>query len=330
MAFCDFAIKYDPDKDTSEDIAKKIIYAIIVKRLKAHKPAICFIAGDSGEGKSYSGIRLQQLILEAQGIDIKDYFNEINVYTPLEYSQKIDKLLFDPSLKKVNVICMHEAREVIKAKLWHSFVTQSVADINAMSRQIKRLCIIIISQFIRDITNDVRYTLNYYMKVRRPKGKRARLYIYVMWKDDRDLEKPKLRKRKLSGYLVYPNGRWQRFVPQYLELSKPDKELIDIFEKNDSEAKTGIIRDKLARLLKEMELDIGKQSKKVSALVEFHLKNIDSLDTIGKRWKGKWIIRKEVKDMYGLNESEVNKFQSLLNEGLKNRGVVEGGDEDGI
>ena len=330
MTFCDFAIKYDPDKDTSEDIAKKIIYAIIVKRLKAHKPAICFIAGDSGEGKSYSGIRLQQLILEAQGIDIKDYFNEINVYTPLEYSQKIDKLLFDPSLKKVNVICMHEAREVIKAKLWHSFVTQSVADINAMSRQIKRLCIIIISQFIRDITNDVRYTLNYYMKVRRPKGKRARLYIYVMWKDDRDLEKPKLRKRKLSGYLVYPNGRWQRFVPQYLELSKPDKELIDIFEKNDSEAKTGIIRDKLARLLKEMELDIGKQSKKVSALVEFHLKNIDSLDTIGKRWKGKWIIRKEVKDMYGLNESEVNKFQSLLNEGLKNRGVVEGGDEDGI
>lgn len=328
MAFCDFAIKYDPDKDTSEDIAKKIIYAIIVKRLKAHKPAICFIAGDSGEGKSYSGIRLQQLILEAQGIDIKDYFNEINVYTPLEYSQKIDKLLFDPSLKKVNVICMHEAREVIKAKLWHSFVTQSVADINAMSRQIKRLCIIIISQFIRDITNDVRYTLNYYMKVRRPKGKRARLYIYVMWKDDRDLEKPKLRKRKLSGYLVYPNGRWQRFVPQYLELSKPDKELIDIFEKNDSEAKTGIIRDKLARLLKEMELDIGKQSKKVSALVEFHLKNIDSLDTIGKRWKGKWIIRKEVKDMYGLNESEVNKFQSLLNEGLKNRGVIEEEDKE--
>src|SRR3990172_1749681 len=118
-----------------EDVTKRILYSLIVKRIKHKKPCVIFISGDSGEGKSWSGISLQDIILETQGINLAEYFTDVNIFTPLEYPKKLDRLLYNKELKKVNVICLHEAREVIRAKDWRSFLTQSIADVNALSRQ---------------------------------------------------------------------------------------------------------------------------------------------------------------------------------------------------
>lgn len=324
MAFCDFVVRFDPAKDTPEELTKRILYAVWVKRLKAHKPCVVFMGGDSGEGKSLSVCRLQEIMFEVQGIEVSEqYFKAMNVFTPLQYPQKIDALLYAPELKKVNIITMHEAREVVKAKNWQSFLSQSVSDINAMSRSLKRLCVFVISQFIRDITTDIRYTLNYYCIVRRPKGKKPRVYINVMWKDDRDLEKPKLRKRKLSGYIVGPDGRWRRFVPQYLEMSLPKKETVELFERLDYEAKAGIIRKKLDRLLEEMKADIGEQSRKVESMVEFYVKNPDNLNVIGKQYRGDWKLRPEAREMHDLSKGEAQRFEKLINEAMKKKGVIQ-------
>lgn len=176
--FCDFVVRYNPKQDSHEDIVKRILFSIIIKRLKHNKPAVTFIGADSGEGKSWSVLTLMEWLFEIQGLDPVKYIKECNVCTPLEYGEKLDNLLHNKDLKKVNLIAIHEAREIVKAKLWHSFVAQSVADINALSRSIKRLAIFIVSQFIRDITNDIRYTLNYYMTIRRPLGKKARFLIF--------------------------------------------------------------------------------------------------------------------------------------------------------
>lgn len=322
MAFCDFVVKYDPSKDTPADLTKRVIYSIFIKRLKHKKPCIIFLGGDSGEGKSESSITLQDIALEVQGLDLKDYFSDINVYTPLEYPQKLEALLFDKRLKKVNFITMHEAREIVKAKNWQSFLTQSIADVNAMSRAIKRLGIIIISQFIRDIASDIRYTLNYYIKVTRPKGKLARLYISVLWKDDRDLEKPRLRKRKLSGYLVSPKGRYRRYVPEYLELHRPRKELIDIFEKEDTAAKSAIIKKKMGRLIKEMQEDVGIESDKVNTMVDFYSEHQENLTQLGKRRKGKIKLTEDFKAMHGLDKLEAKRFEERLAEKLKAKGLI--------
>lgn len=322
MAFCDFVVKYNPETDKVHDLTERILYTLFIKRIKAHKPVVSFIGGDSGEGKSFSNLTLQLIILKLQGLALKDFVNDINVYTPLEYPEKMRGLLEEKRLKKVNIICMHEAREVIKAKMWHSFLTQSIGDINAMSRSIKRLMIFITSQFIRDITNDIRYTLNYYMIVRRPKGKKARLYINILWKDDRDLEKPKLRKRKLSGYLVYPDGTYRRFVPQYLELSKPPKEIIDIFEKQDREAKESIIKRKIDKLIKEMKADMEYGNGKVNAMVDHYSKNIDSLSVIGKQFRGQWKVHARIRSMHDLSVDEARSFEKKLNERLKEKKVI--------
>lgn len=324
--FIDFKVKYDPDKDTKEDLTKKILYAIFVRRLKAKKPVVIFISGDSGEGKSTAALRLQEVLLEVQGLSLKNYINDVNVYTPLEYPKKLDKLLFDKDLKRVNVICMHEAREIVKSTHWQSFLAQSISDVNALSRAIKRLAIIVISQFIRDITTNIRYTLNYYCKVERPIKKKARLYINVMWKDDNDLEKPRLRKRRLSGYLIYPNGRLRKIVPSYLEVSMPDPEVVEEFEKRDYEAKADIIKSKINKLIKEMEADLQVENNKINSMVEWYANNNDALNMIGKRLKNKWKLKPEVSKMHDLNPSELREFESKLNARFKNLQIKYDGD----
>ena len=325
MAWCDFVVRHDFDKEEPEELSKKIIYSIFVKRLKAHKPCIIFMGGDSGEGKSLSANKLVQLFLEVQGIDLKDCFDIVNVYTPLQYPQKLDKLLMDKEYKKVNAIIVHEAREVVKAKNWHSFINTAISDVNAMSRSIKRMLTIICSQFIRDISTDIRYTLNYYCTVRRPKNKRARLYINVMWKDDRDLEKPKLRKRKLSGYIVDENGRYRRYVPQYLELKLLDRELKNRFEAADRAAKVHIIRDKMNRLIDHMKEDAGVQSDKVSGMIDYYVEKPDMLANIGRRFRGKWKLKPAAVSMHQLTKFEAQTFEEALNKRMKDKGVINNG-----
>lgn len=323
MAYCDFVIRHDPNKESNIELTKKIFYSVFIKRIKAQKPCIIFVSGDSGEGKSYSAITIQRILMEIQGLGLMEYLNNINVYQPLEYPQKLRELLFNNDLKKVNIICMHEAREIVKAKLWYNFLNQSISDINAMSRKIKRLITIIISQFIRDISTDIRYTLNYYCVVRRPKNKPARVYINVLWKDDRDLEKPKLRKRKLSGYIVLPGGAYRRYIPKYLECKQPPKEIRDEFDKKDYESKAHIIKKKIDSLIKEMEQDIGSTTQKISTMVEWYINNPTSLNLIGKVYKNKFRLKKNFKIMHELSDYESEQFEIKLNEELEKQGIKE-------
>lgn len=331
--FTDFIVKHDEETETVEALTEKILYSIVVNRLKAKKPLIWFIGGDSGEGKSFTILHLQQIILKLQGIDLKDVIDDVNVYTPIEYARKLDALLGmsndkekNKRLRKVNVLAIHEARELIKAKNWYSFLNQAVGDINAMSRSVKRLCIFVVSQFIRDIDTTIRYTLNFYSTVKRPRNRYARLYINVIWKDDRDLEKPKLKKRRLSGYVIDKHGRRRRYSPVYLELTMIDKELLKRFEENDAKAKRDILRKKLDKLIKNMELELSEYSTKVDSMVSYYADNPEMLKYIGRRGKRGFKIKDEVKEMHDLTPSEVRDFQAKLNATLKQKGIA--GDDE--
>lgn len=318
---CDFIVKYDPDKETINQVTKKILYALFINRIKFGKPCVIFISGESGEGKSLTALKLQLELLEMQGVSLKDNMEKVNIYQPLEYAKKIDALLTKEE-KKLNVVIVHEARELVKAKLWHSFINQTISDINAMSRTVKRLITIVISQFIRDISTDIRYTINYYCTVSRSGTKPAHLQIYRMWKDDRDVENPKLRKRKIRGYLVLPNGKRKFYSPQYLEISLPDKELVAEFEKRDFESKSAIIRRKLGKLLKEMEKDIGTENNKIYAMVEWYAKHPEQLNLIGKQGKKGFKINPLTKQMHDLNDAEIKDFEISLNKKLTDMGLV--------
>lgn len=322
MAFCDFVVKYNPETDTPLVIAERILYSIFVKRLKAHKPCVIFMSGGSGEGKSISTLAFEDIILRIQNVDLKQYVNDVNVYTPLEYPKKLKRLLFEKELKKVNIIAIHEAREVVKAKLWHSFLNQSISDINAMSRAVKRMITIVVSQSIRDISTDIRFTLNYYCIVRRPKRQPARVKIKVLWLDDSDLEKPKLKARNISGYLVYPDGSYQHYCPPYIEIKPPDKVIVDEFEKNDFESKSNILKGKIDKLIKVMEKDMNVENKKVDTMADWYADHPESLYLIGKYVRNKFRLKKEFKSMHDMSDHDTDIFEIKLNDRMKKKGFV--------
>ncbi len=319
--FCDFVIKHDWDTETPEDLAYKIFYSIFIGRIKENKPCVIFIGGGSGEGKSISGaIKLQEVLLRLQGItDIKKGFNAMNVYTPLQFPQKMNTILFDKEYKDYNVFAIHESRELVKAKSWQNFLTQAVADINATSRQVKRVISIFVSQSLSDITKDVRKTLNFLIQMRRPRGKRPRMKIKVLWLDERDPEKPQLRTRYLSGLLIDKHGRYSQFSPTYFEISPPDKELIEIFEKEDKEAKISIIKKKMDKLMEMMGKEMGVNDSKVDLLAEHYTKDLSSLMLIGKQKKDGWRIGKDIQKLHNLNDEDFKVFELKINSKVRDK-----------
>lgn len=317
--YFDFYVYFDPKKESITDLTIKIIDDIINGRLRENKPVIMYYGGDSGEGKSYSVLKIQEVLLALKNLSAAQFCRDINVTTPAQYREKLNSILFEESHKEINMIAMHEAREVVNAKLWRGFVSQAVAHVNAMSRSIKPLCIMIVSQFIRDITTDIRYTLTYYCIAHRPRGQNTRLEIFTIYKDDSDLEKPKIKKRRMCGYIVYPNGRKRFYQPRYLTLTLPSVEMRNIFDDMDTKSKAEIIKRKLDKLMKEINEDMGIVSNKVDAMVEFYSKNTDSLAMIGHRVKDKWVLSKKVKEMHELKDYEIKEFQKKLNEAFKKK-----------
>lgn len=319
----DFIVRFDPDTETKQQLTDKIFYNLFIRRVKFRKPCVIFIGAESGEGKSYTALKIEERLLYMQGLDIKQHMNAVNVYCPIEYGKKLNALLFDKELKKVNLFCIHESRDVINAKDWNDFLPRAIADVNAQSRTIKRMITIIISQFIRDITTDVRYTLNYYCKVYRPLGKHPRLFIYKMWKDDRDLEKPKLKKRRIRGVLVYPSGKRRVFIPEFFEMLYPEKEVIEEFEKQEYESKGRIIKNKMNKLIKKMELEVGDENPKVEAMVDFYTQNQENLKLIGRQGKRGFKLNPEFTKMHDLGDDETKEFKRKIVEKLKKMGIAE-------
>jgi hypothetical protein len=320
--YIDFCVKYDPQVDTKEDVTKRIFYAMYIKRMKGKKPATTGMFGDSGEGKSETAIAICDMLLKMQGIDIMEVFNDINICTPLEYPQKMDLILRDKRLKDVNVAIMHEARDIIKAVNWRNFLSQAVADTNAQARSIKRIAFIIVSQFIKDITREMRYTISYYMKVYRPIGKKVQLTWYVLYKDDKDIEVPTLRKRRLRGYLQYPNGRKRLIIPKYIEITRPRKELVEMFEKIDRESKGEIIKKRLEKLVLQMKLEMQVENIKVDTMVKYYGDHQETLHLIGTWGKKGFKVKDEIKLMHDISTTEKAEFEKKLNEHFINKGKI--------
>lgn len=322
----DYVVNYDPKNDNQLAVAARILNSLFIKRVKANKPVIWFVGGDSGNGKSYSTLWLQEILLGLQGLNVDDYLEDINIFTPLEYTTKMDAILNDKRLKKVNVVVIHEARDLVRSSNWNNFLSQTVSDVNTQSRQLKPLIIIIISQFIRDVTTDVRYSLTHYSTVSRPNSRTApsTIRLQKIWKDDRDLEKPKIRRSLFKGFLRLPNGRYQRHVLTGLQLKKPRQELCDRFDALDTEAKRSITQRKFKKLFIEMQKELGiEDATKIDTMVDQFSSNLESIHLLGKRSRGKWRISDQGKKMFDLDKEETIEFERKFTEKLQELGVLD-------
>lgn len=322
MRRADYYIKYNPEKDDALSLFKKILYATIIKRIKFKKPTITHISGKSGEGKSLTVLYIIKLLLEMQGIDVKEYLDDINIHEQAEYPVKLRNLMENDELKKINVLAVHEGREAMEANEWNTLFNRNIAHVNALSRAIKRLAIFIVSQDLKDITKNVRRTLDYQIKIERPlrygKDGNARLRWYVLYIDDRDLENIKLRKRKLRGVLILPNRKYIFHEPSYISIPKVDKEIEEIFDAQDKKSKWDILN----RKLEDMEAEVKKKGldakKRIDDMVEFYAQNKDARLRIARENNRKnYKVTKQFKVIHDLKPSEIKEFETKLKKRLE-------------
>lgn len=317
MSRADFIVRHDYQTETENDLVQKILVALFHNPLKYNKPVKVGLFGDSGEGKGTSYLSIATALLNAEGIDIKQYLQEINAYTPMEYMEKLDSLLHEKKLKKVKMFGVHEARVLVSSKDWQNFTTQAVNSVNAMSRSIKPLAFFIVSQFPSDITKDTRKTLNYIIFCDRPIGNSTRIYISKVWHDNRDIENIKIRTRKVRGIIVTPKGRRIPFMPQFIQLRLPEKEVMQQFNRDDTLAKKHLLKNLIEKSIQSMKARFDMENSKVSGAVDFYVKNPDMLSKIGKVSRGRFKINDEVKIMHDFTNEEKKRFGDLLAEKIK-------------
>lgn len=323
----DFNIRYNPDVDNEHTVSSKIILALTLQQLKAHIPIIMSITGKSSSGKSSTAINLQRKIFEAQGLSQEQFFNVSNIFTPLEYSRKMHSVLYDKENKGVNCIIIHEARDVIRAKDWHSLLSQVVADVNALSRAIKPLCVIIVSQNVKDITSEVRRTISLYGETKRRATGNVRFYMYKTYQRLIDIETIKTGRRKIIGNIIFPDGTKRKLRPKCFLMNMPPKQIMDMFVELDLAAKKKILDRKLNELSAEMERQYGEEVSKLKTLVDFYTSDPDRFEHIGRMNAGFFVVSKDFAKLHDLSRDEKKEFIMLVEKKMREKGTISNGVE---
>jgi len=319
--YIDFIIDYD---DNSKVMGENILQNITVNRLKANKPCIIFIGGDSGEGKSSLGLKIVDAVNKKYNINTVDVLNDVVVYLPVEYLKKLDNILHwkkkgREDLKDVHVLMVDEAREVVRARDWYTFINRAIADCNAMSRRIKPLVLIIISQFIKDIDSAIRYTLTYYVECQRPLSGRTRVTFERIWKNTYDLERPKLCKRPLVGFVKSGNSM-SKFYPRF-EANMPSREIWKKYDEENFRAKSVILRKRMEETINKMEKQINVFDR-VASLVKFFMENPDQVTNIVDTRYKNFRLHKDFKKRYDLTKTETEEFKDRLEAEMKKQGMM--------
>jgi len=316
MGVIDFVIKTTADVDK---IAALIFHRLFLTRVKGNKPCIVLITGQSGEGKSYSGLKVIEQMFEVEGVDVTPYIEDIVVMNPLQYSEKLNALLYDKRLKKIKVMQIDEARAVVGSDKWNSFINQTIAHVNAMSRAIKPLIVIIVTQSIKDVDPATRRTINYEIKCRRRGSNPVEAEVYKYWIDDHNPEHPVLRKRKVYG-IIERNGESIRTQPRFI-LKRASQPILDVYEKLMIEGKQALLDNKLKKLTDEMKKDIETGTfSRVEEITEYLLKNKDMLNDWATFKRNKWKIKPDRANMLNLTRPQVIELEKRLIAGAKGNG----------
>ena len=320
--FIDFVIDYN---DNPSIMGEQILQNLTVNRIRAKKPSTVFISGDSGEGKSSLALKILCAVNNKYGVDSYELLHDMIVYLPIQYLDKFDNILHwrrknRPELKDVHILIVDEARDVINAKDWHTFINRAVASCTNMSRRIKPMVYILISQFITDIDSDMRHTLTFYSECQRPLTGRTKVTFERVWKNTYDLQRPRLCKRPVIGWVVNDDGSRAKLIPEF-EAKMPDKKLFNKYDEESFRAKSKILRMRIEETLNKMQKQVNIFDK-VEALVDYYIKNPDQLTTIiDPRYK-KFRLRPQFMDMHDITRTERIEFEKRLQEELEKKGML--------
>lgn len=319
----DFWIQHNPD---DEKKAIKILDYAFLYRTEKKKQTVLVLTGDPGEAKSSIAQALTEKLLKNRGIDYTPYVSDVTVYTPFEFPEKERRLLEDPELKHIPIMIIDEARLVVKAKNWQDFLNQAIADVFALQRRVKQLMLIIVTQDLGDIDKDIRRLVTYWGECYRPLNGSAELHLSRFYKDTKDPEKIKLKKRGLKGIVQMPDGRQRLEFPSTFIFRMPSKEVWAKYDEDNFKNKGTIIKQKLEEMMDRMKKDIGlKEKSRENVLLNYYLtpeKYQELLFHFKTTNRGNYKLKQGAREILGLQPSEAKRFELAVKEKMKNFGEV--------
>lgn len=314
----DFWVKHE---ENNEKMAIKILDYAFLKRIRHHKQTILVLTGDPGEGKSSISQALTQKLLKSHGIEYSPYVNDVTIYTPLEFPAKEQALLYDKRLKEIPIMIIDEARLVVKAKNWHEFLNQTISDVIALHRRVKRLFLIIVTQDLDDIDKDVRRLVTYWGECYRPLEGPAELHISRFYKDTSKPAKIELKKRTLRGMIEYPNGKRKLEFPSNFIFRMPSRDVWNTYDTENYKNKGIILKQRLNAFIAKMNKEYGLKNKSRIDILLNHFMKPDKYQELLFHFKrtrmGNYILRPNAAEVLGLQKEEVKEFAERAKDGFK-------------
>lgn len=308
LAFQDFVCEF---KEHEDDQVAEIFSNIVFNRIDNNKNCIIMVTGKSGEGKSRFVLSSLSILAKKRGIDLHKFLDTIIMFTPPDYVKSMPKIIYSPEFKDVCFVWMDEGRVLIEKQKWQSFVNITIAHINAMVRGIKRIVFFIVTQSPKDIDSNVRRTIDFWVLCKRPGHHSTEVKFYVIYEDTRDIEKIKLRYRRLKGAIKMPNGKRKFIVPKFV-FRMPETELDNLYQKIHDERKGRILAQKIQELAKSFEKQEGATFTKVDKLVDWILEKPERQQELVKLSRGKLRLLPHAREMYDLTDAERDYFDEKM------------------
>jgi len=302
-----------------QKLAVKILDYTFLERIRRFKQTVLVLTGDPGEAKSSISQALTEKLLENKGMDYTPYVNNVTVYTPLEFPEKEHDLLYNKKYKHIPIMIIDEARLVVKAKNWHEFLNQTIADVFALQRRVKRIFLIIVTQDLDDIDKDIRRLVTYWGECYRPLHGPAELHISKFYKDTSKPAKIELKKRALRGIIEYPDGRRQLDFPSTFIFKMPSKQIWDTYDKENYKAKGAIIKKRLNDFVEKMKKQYGQEKSRTDVLLKHYLtpeKYSQLMFHFHVTKKGNYKLKPNAMKVLGLRKDEIEEFVEKAKKGF--------------
>lgn len=303
------------EQATEEALFVVIIIQLFLKKIKAGMPIFIALVGKSSSGKSFFGMLIQDILYRAIGEDYVTHLKRSMLLKPDKIVPQVKEILdgkIDNS-KKTFTLQTDEAKFIIGSQHWNSFRNKAIRTITATSRSIKPMIFIVVAQLMRDIDKSTRLSLDYYFEIKRSPQGRPTIVPFVLYEDTSDLEKVKVKKRRLRIGIQHKNGSVSEVLPVFRP-EMPRKEVIDAYKSFE----VGTKKEEIFKLLDELDKDAKKISgdyeSEIKDFANYLLENPAELEKLGRYKNGKWVVSKDTQIKYNYTANQFKQIEKFISE----------------
>lgn len=307
-----------------EELIKNELFDLWYTEQK-QKLLIVFIEGESGSGKSSLMLKLmyefEKFASQRDGKEFKFDIEKQIIYTPIEYSHKIQEWIRSDHY----TIGIDEARFLVSARTWQTFVNRIITEANATLRQLKHnnnnYCgiIFINSQDFSDVDKSLRLTVNYLIRIK-PKGRKDMHRVVTIYEVIKLIDEKKILRKKLTLNVLNFD-----VVCKFKVRLIDDKNLLRKYHEHIVEAKSQILRKKFEKLKHVLKQEIGEVFDKSILKNDEVFNLIKNMSSFSEK-KGVYFTREKqeiIMRMFNLTKKEFKEvfYKAFLDE-LKERNLI--------